>query len=266
MPRALCVVVLLGVVVLPQPTSVAQEEQALSAPQVFERVLQTYAGLACLKTSGEITITKSAYGLTETARATYTLLFRRPSDLLFDLKSEVQELQKTVHLGGNVLRQYYPHYLLPDGSVTAAVLVSQAPESLEEMGLSPLLEGVLLSGKVEQERLGPVIFPAAPPSEDEYLIAFELEGSPPREEGAKPRATVTLWVDRKTFLLRHYRVDAVAPQLAPAEGWGSASASTDLRVTVDIRPRFNRLEEIPDEAFSFRPPESARLIDLRRQD
>ncbi len=248
------------------------------AAEVLQRVVERYSGLQTLEVEGKLLVTKRALGLEEKVEATYSLLFRRPMDLLYQLvwkmeeagsreKAAAQEAETrhTLQCFGGVVRDYYESFRFEDGSMGEALVLTDLPETLKALDLSPLLERVLLGG-LENEEVQEAVY-AGPGGLDFYEIAFDSVGAPTYEGGPQPRAHVTLRVQPETFLLKGYGVEAVAPGAVRQSSLSGEYEVTDLVIIVEALPKKTLADQqVDDNRFVFAPPRSARVIDQRSED
>jgi len=253
------------------------EEAPLPAQEVLKRVVERYRGLQSLRVEGRLTVSKRALGFEEKVEATYTLVFRQPMDVLYQLvwkmaeaqsgeatQTEGAETRHTLQCFGGVVQDYYEAFRFEEGGIGEAVVLRKPPDNIKGLDLSPLLERVLLAGMAE-DVVGDVLY-AGPGGEDFDEIAFELAGPPLREEGPRPTARVTLWVERGAWLLKGYRIEAVAPE-AVSTSVGGQYEVTDLVVVVEAKALKTQADEkVEDDAFAFKAPRRARAIDERQAD
>jgi len=239
----------------------AQDSAPPTAADVLARVVERYTTLQTLRVEGQLTVTKQALGFVDAAVGEYSLLFRRPLEVFYQLKSERPELQHTLQCFQGVMRDYYAVFGFAGGATGEALLVSTPPEKMQELDLSPLLERVLLAG-IEKDAVQEVVY-TGPGDENTYEIGFVLFGPPLYEDGPRPRARVTLTVDKQSWLLHAYTVEALVPEAVSQSG-SEGQQMTDLVVTVQAVSKTTVADETLDDAlFAFTPPRSARVIDER---
>ncbi len=243
----------------------AQDTAPPTAADVLARVVERYLTLQTLQVEGQLAVTKQALGFVDVAVAEYSLLFRRPLDVLYQLKSDRPQLRHTLQCFKGVVRDYYAVFGFEGGSTGEALLLSDPPKLTKDLDLSPLLERVLLAG-VEKDAVQEVVY-TGPGDEEVYEIGFVLFGPPLYEDGPRPRARVTLNVNKQSWLLNGYKIEALLPEAVSHSGSPGQEEMTDYMVIVEAVPKSTFADETLDDAlFAYTPPPGARVIDQRGSD
>ena len=277
MGRKPTLLVLVVAALIGQGLALAQQPMPTAA-QALDQVIDKYKALQTLEAEGDLVVTKSALGFNQTVRATYSLLFRRPMDVLYKLKwlasekqeraqpdTEATDLQHTLQCFGGAVRDYYTVCQFDDGSRGEAVVISDLPETLKGLDMSPVLEQVLLDG-VDKQAVGEVFYTGVA-DERAFEIAFDLALPPPTEDTVQPAARVTLSVLRDSSLVNGYQVQVVVPGAVGQRPRLGAYQMTDLVVIVESKLRkIIADQEVADSRFAFQPPRSAKVIDRRTPD